>query len=348
MDQASFLKLLDWLSYHGINSLEELVMCYSSHDPSYAVNDNTHYLDGWIYANLSSICRFAIMSLQEHNLFLVNKHWLNFKSIHDFEQHGFKINLPPSTQVKVVPSFRPCQAPAMGSTKSNTVQTKSSPAFPRTLVQQIPKISTKDHLKRNIHPIPSSTQVPSKMAVKVPAATSVSRVPLHDSIQVPTMGSPKADTVPRLPKNPAIIPSSSQTRPVKNLVIKKPTVKDNKPVVVTQAPVATTHPVRVLPSLPTHGQLLPDPPMVKAKPEDALTRFTQRPSYKGFLTDLLKSTCNNPIPPKEILQVDRSPTSSNGECVQQPVSPSTTNLDDNSMKCLQQEDLHPSTEVTMD
>ena len=57
MDIASFIRLLDWLSFHGINSMEELVMCYSAFDPSYEINGNTNYLDSWIYENISSICR---------------------------------------------------------------------------------------------------------------------------------------------------------------------------------------------------------------------------------------------------------------------------------------------------
>ena len=54
MDKA---QLLQWLSYHGINSMDELVMCYSSFDPSYKINGNTLYLDSWIYENLSSVCK---------------------------------------------------------------------------------------------------------------------------------------------------------------------------------------------------------------------------------------------------------------------------------------------------
>ena len=45
MDKA---QLLHWLSYHGINSMDELLMCYSFFDPSYNVNGNTLYLDSWI------------------------------------------------------------------------------------------------------------------------------------------------------------------------------------------------------------------------------------------------------------------------------------------------------------
>ena len=102
MDKASFIKLLNCLSYHGINSMEELLMCYSVHDPIYEVNGNTPYLDSWIYENLSSICRFATKCVQEFNLFPENKDWLSIKSISDLEKHGFQINFSPFAQVKTI------------------------------------------------------------------------------------------------------------------------------------------------------------------------------------------------------------------------------------------------------
>ena len=64
MDKASSIKLIHWLSYYGINSIEEMVMCYSAHDPIYEVNGNTHYLDSWIYENISSICKLYIKCIQ--------------------------------------------------------------------------------------------------------------------------------------------------------------------------------------------------------------------------------------------------------------------------------------------
>ena len=102
MDKASYIKLIHWLSYYGINSIEEMVMCYSAFNPSYEVNGQLHYLDSWIYENISSTCRLYIKCVQEYDFVPDNNDWLGIKSINGIEKHGFKMNLPLPAQVKTV------------------------------------------------------------------------------------------------------------------------------------------------------------------------------------------------------------------------------------------------------
>ena len=106
MDKA---QILHWLSYHGINSMDELVLCYSSLDPMYKINGNTLYLDTWIYENLSSVYRFIIKAVQEYKIVPENKHWLSIKSINVFERQGFKINIPPQAQIPTLSNPSPTQ-----------------------------------------------------------------------------------------------------------------------------------------------------------------------------------------------------------------------------------------------
>jgi hypothetical protein len=200
MDKASYIKLFHWLSYYGINSIEEMVMCYSAHDPIYEVNGNTHYLDSWISENVSSICTFAI-----RNDYMENHQWLSIKSISVFEKQGFKFHIPPPAPVKTVspPSVSQVQPKGRPQPIAINIATVSrSATIPSS--SQVTTISTRDPVKA----------IKNTMEISVPV---ISTPQVSISSSLPTLGHtipdpPMMNAAREVPKPlPNLLTSSANT-----------------------------------------------------------------------------------------------------------------------------------------